>query len=146
MEKWDGSNILDIARSFVNEDDLSPEFKHIEFSTQRRTFDILKESLTKDLNRPKNSVVWSRNFPKDTVHDKIITKVIDDGIPLKAPVILDLTLFEIDAINLILGMQINALSHAPEPPDELIEAFFDINHDFQSASGMVSPTFKTFTR
>lgn len=146
MKEWDGSNVLEIVRSFIDEEDVCAEKKHVEFSTERKTFDTLKKSLTEDLERLKNSAVWSRNFPKDAVHGKILSVEIGDEIPAYLPVALNLSMVEMDAINIILRTQIDEAVKKNNLPYDLIHAFININHDFQVAGGMECPTFESFIK
>lgn len=146
MEVWNGRNVLDLVRTFVNEDDLPLEEKHIEFSTQRDTFDEVKKVLISDLEAIRISPVWSKSSPKETFRDKIISLEIEDSVPRAVPVALELNLSELESINMVLRYQIESEQAKNKLPYDLMDAFINLNHDFQMAGGMISSTFENYVK
>lgn len=146
MKEWDGTNILDIFQSFVNEDDLLPEKKHVSFTTHVSTFKQLEKTLSEDLERFRKSPLWSTNLPAQTFHDRVLSVTVDPKIPTWIPVNLDLSLSEIECVNQVLRNRIDDEAIKNKIPYELIDAFINLNHDFQMAGGMVSPTFAEYAK
>lgn len=146
MESWNGRNIIDLVRTFVNEDDLPPEEQHIDFFVQRDTFEVVKKALSTDLENIKSNPVWSKNFPEQTFRDKIIFLEIEDGVPNVVPVILELSLRELESINMVLRIQIESQQAKNRLPFDLVAAFINLNHDFQMAGGMTSSTFENYVK
>lgn len=142
MEGWTGKNIIDLVRVIVNEDDLPVEEKHIEFSVQRDTFEEVRKALIADLEAIRISPVWSKSSPKETFRDKIISLEIEDGVPSAVPVIMELSLRELESINTVLRYQIESEQAKNKLPYDLMDAFINLNHDFQMAGGMTSSTFE----
>lgn len=141
MEQWNGTNILDLVKDIVDENDVPIEAKHIEFAVDRVTFEVIKEVLRSDLDRLKNSSVWSKSLPKETIHDKILSLIINENVPIALPVLLELSFIELEAINIILRCQMDEVLDAN---DVLFDTFINFNFDYQTAGGIVSPTFENF--
>lgn len=70
----------------------------------------------------------------------------DDIISLTVPVVLELTMVEMEAINRILRIQIDEEQNKNRFPYDLVSAFIHINRDFHMAGGMMSPTFEAYIR
>lgn len=143
MEQWNGINILDLAKDVVNENDVPIEERHVEFTVDRITFEVIKEVFQTDLDRLKNSLVWSKSLPKETIHDKILSLIISENLSRLTPVFLELSPIELESINIILRYHMDNL-HNTDANDILIDTFVNLNFDYRAVGGIASPTFENF--
>lgn len=144
MEKDNNYDILKQVSLWVNEEHLPEKERHLEFPVYYATFVELKSALERDIKKFKDSPLWSKTLPEITFHDRIVSI---DVAPLLSPwdyVNVDLSLQEIESINQVIRSQIDEYFGKKEVPLALIDAFTNLNTDYQMAGGEISPTYKAY--